>query len=152
MTSPTDQPRLQAAIILVASLYAGVLLGCSFLATSVKFLAPTLTLPVALDVGRQTFQALLIVEWVLVVPLLALTWFGCGLRARATVIAVILILLAETFWLRPILDARVARIVAGQPVPPSIHHLVYGTCELAKVLLLLSLAGAVAWRRPPQTG
>lgn len=37
--------------LLLAVLWAGLLLGVSFLATPVKFLAPSLSLPVALDVG-----------------------------------------------------------------------------------------------------
>jgi hypothetical protein len=40
---------------MLASAWAGFLVGLSFLAMPVKFMAPSLTLPVALDVGRQTF-------------------------------------------------------------------------------------------------
>jgi hypothetical protein len=43
-------PMLLAALLL---LWAGVLLGVSVLAAPAKFAAPRLTLPVALDVGRQ---------------------------------------------------------------------------------------------------
>src|SRR5690606_9509596 len=60
--------RGDAAVVVlaVASLvWIGALLGVSFLATPVKFLAPSLTLPVALDVGRQTFHWLNRVEIVL---------------------------------------------------------------------------------------
>src|SRR5690606_35153067 len=44
-----------AALAFVTLLWLGLLLGVSFLATPVKFAAPTLTLAVALDVGRVTF-------------------------------------------------------------------------------------------------
>lgn len=36
------------SLLLLATLWAGLLLGVSFLATPVKFLAPSLSLPVAL--------------------------------------------------------------------------------------------------------
>lgn len=40
----------------VALVWAGMVLGVSFLATAAKFLVPSLPRPVALDVGRHTFQ------------------------------------------------------------------------------------------------
>src|SRR5690606_30735313 len=49
------------SLLLLAVLWTGLLLGVSFLATPVKFLAPSLSLPVALDVGRQTFM---VFNWV----------------------------------------------------------------------------------------
>ena len=45
-----------------ALFWAGFLAGVSFLATPIKFTAPRLALPVALDVGRVTFAALNKVE------------------------------------------------------------------------------------------
>ena len=52
-----------AATLVVAAAWFGMLLGVSFLATPAKFLAPSLTLGVALDIGRQTFAILNKVEW-----------------------------------------------------------------------------------------
>jgi hypothetical protein len=46
-------------------LWAGVLIGVSFLAAPAKFNAATLTLPVAMDVGRQEFGTLNLAEIVL---------------------------------------------------------------------------------------
>lgn len=57
MASADRKPGSLLAILMLASAWAGFLAGVSFLATPVKFLAPSLTLPVALDVGRQTFFA-----------------------------------------------------------------------------------------------
>lgn len=143
-----DKPRLTATTTLLAALYAGVLLGCSFLATSAKFLAPTLTLPVALDVGRHTFQVLLPVEWALAGVLLVLVWITCGRWRRGMVLAVVVALVLQTLWLRPLLDDRVAQIIAGEQPPPSIHHMLYAGCEGLKVLLLLGLAASLAWWGP----
>jgi hypothetical protein len=60
---PADQPA-RAAIWpgVVALVWIGLLIGVSLLATPVKFRAPSLDLPVALDVGRHTFAAFNLVE------------------------------------------------------------------------------------------
>lgn len=152
MAMSVEKPTLLATTMLVAALYAGVLVGCSFLATSAKFLAPSLTLPVALDVGRHTFRILLMVEWVLALTLLVLTWLTCGSWRRGMIVALVLILALEYFWLLPILDVRVTRILAGHEVPPSPHHLFYIAGDTLKVLLLLALAASLAWSRAPVAG
>ena len=54
LPSPRDIAG-RVGLVIVSILWIGLLLGVSFLATPVKFQAPSLTLPVALDVGRQTF-------------------------------------------------------------------------------------------------
>lgn len=56
--------------------WAGVVIGVSFLATPAKFLAPTLTLPVALYVGRHTFGVLRPVEIAWAALTLVLAWLG----------------------------------------------------------------------------
>jgi hypothetical protein len=47
-----------------------------------KFLAPSLSLPVALDVGRQTFYVFNKVEWVLVAVLLLMLLNGGSIWLR----------------------------------------------------------------------
>src|SRR5664280_976623 len=58
--------RWAAGLFAIAMLWLGLLIGFAFLATPTKFPAPSLSLPVSLDVGRQTFYAFNKVEWVLV--------------------------------------------------------------------------------------
>lgn len=53
------------SLIILPILYAGILFGVSFFSTSIKFSAPLLTMPVALDIGRVTFHALIKLEWLL---------------------------------------------------------------------------------------
>ena len=71
-------------------LWAGVVIGVSFLAAPAKFNAPTLTLPVAMDVGRQEFGTLNLAEILLAVVTLAVAayarpprtiWFGLVIAA-----------------------------------------------------------------------
>ena len=131
-----------AALTFTATLWLGLLLGVSFLATPVKFAAPTLSLPVALDVGRVTFALLCKVEWAMAL-LTAGSVIAAGLRpVQVGLFALLAALLAlQSFWLLPILDARIAAVIAGTPEPSTHHHLTYVVIEVGKAILLLSLAG-----------
>ncbi|MCW5696407.1 MAG: hypothetical protein KIS96_06675 [Bauldia sp.] len=124
-------------------MWAGLLFGVSFLATPVKFAAPSLTLGVALDVGQTTFHLLVKVEWAMLLLLLAATAFA----RFPTLELVVLVLLAaglavQTFLLLPPLDERVAAIIAGETLPASRLHLAYIAVEVLKLLALLGGAFA----------
>ena len=131
--------------LITATLWLGLLLGVSFLATPVKFLAPSLTLPVALDVGRHTFAVFSKVEWVLAALLLLLLLIGphSWLGRVAAIIAALLVLV-ETVWLLPILDQRVSLIIAGQVPPVSNDHDVYIAIDVAKLIALTLVACVTA--------
>ena len=127
----------------IACCWIGLVLGVSFLATVAKFNAPSLTLPVALDVGRHTFAPLARVEWALALLLAASTVLGTPTPFRlAAFAAIAAILLAQALWLLPALDARVEAIIGGGTPPPSSLHVVFVAAEAVKLLLLLSLAVA----------
>jgi len=124
----------------LALIWAGMVLGVSFLATPVKFLAPSLSLPIALDVGRHTFRTFGRLEMALSALL--------GLRAAASerqqgplALAPGLLVLAQALWLRPRLDARTRQIAQnGVTTPPSSGlHPAYVACEVAKLAALLTL-------------
>ena len=135
-------------------IWAGLLLGVSFIATPAKFLAPSLPLAQALDVGRWTFHVLGLIEWgfVAVVGLLILlAWIRLGQSAGLVLpllAGVAIILALETFWLRPALDARALQIIAGQSAAPSSKHTLYIAFEVAKLLLILAAAVVGARRLP----
>jgi hypothetical protein len=135
--------RAFAALNTLALVWAGMLVGISFLATPAKFLAPSLTLPVALDVGRHTFGLFSIVEVVGAFVLLALT---IPVRHSRVVPAFALLVgslvALEFVWLLPVLDARVEIILRGGTPEESGLHNLYIVFEAAKLLLL----GAIAWR------
>lgn len=131
-------------------IWSGLLIGVSFVATPAKFLAPSLQLLQALDVGRWTFHVLSLIEWGLVAAAILLVLAsrsrvsaGWGLVMIALV-AVAAVLAAETFLVRPILDARVLDIIAGRSVPPSVLHNAYIALEALKLLLILAAAIASA--------
>ena len=130
--------------IFFALVWLGMLLGVAFLATPVKFQAPSLSLPVALDVGRQTFQVFNWVELALSAVLVAAAMI---VRASAVVIGLVVVLafsvLAQAFWLLPLLDTRVEAILAGGVPPASSLHILYIAIDCTKLVILtgLSIAG-----------
>ncbi len=114
--------------------------GISLIATPVKFTAPLITRPVALDVGRVVFAALNKAELIALLILLIVVrvsgsardlWMQCS--------ALILIVLAQSVWLLPQLSARSQQIISGVEPAPSILHGTYSILELLKLLLLLYL-------------
>lgn len=144
--------RLGARLIAV---WAGLAFGVGFLATPAKFLAPSLSLPVALDVGRHTFRIYNQVELALLAALLIPAALSRSrLRWCLALAPPALVVLLEAAWLIPALDARVAVILAGggARLPPSALHALYIGMEALKVcwLLALALSGQPAPRRVPR--
>jgi hypothetical protein len=125
-------------------LWLGTLLGVSFLATPAKFLAPSLTLPVALDVGRQTFAILNKLEWLYLIIALFIVASAGRRRAVIGLAFVTLVIVAQTFWMLPALDARVGMIIAGELPPPSPLHGLYISAEIAKLAALVVMAASTA--------
>lgn len=124
----------------IAMLWIGMILAVG-LAAGTKFQAPSLTMPVALDVGRHVFETFGNVEFALVGFLCVVSW----LRDARTVVWCLLagvagLLLVQAFWLRPALDARAMAIIAGDPVQDSWFHLGYVAAEAAKLTTLLAIA------------
>lgn len=134
-----------AAAFFTATFWFALVIGVSFLATTAKFLAPSLTLPVALDVGMHTFRVLNKVEWVLSALLLLIVLAGMRSKLAALAAAIaVLCVVAETFWLYPILDQRTAIIIAGGQPPKTIHHEIFVYLQGLKLVLLLVIVFVAA--------
>ena len=132
-------------------LWAGVVIGVSFLAAPAKFGAPGLSLPVAMEVGRREFGALNLAELVLAIVTLALAayarpertiWLGLGLAA--------VIVVLQWLWLLPVLDARAELIIRGETPEPAPWHALYIGAEVLKLLALLVIGWLALWR--PRSG
>lgn len=144
-TQDPVHPYLEAALGLLPAIWLGLLIGVSFIATPVKFTAPTLDLGPALDVGRVTFGLFSKVERVVAAILLLVAVLARFPPWRSAGIGLLVIAVGlQALWLLPALDARVAAVIAGTPPPPSWHHTAYAGLEVAKTcaLLALALAGA----------
>lgn len=130
----------------VAAVWIGLLLGVSFLATPVKFLAPSLPLAVALDVGRHTFSVFNKVEWLLALTTLLFLFGGRGRLIGLMIIVICVVVAAETLWLLPELDRRVDLIIAGQQPPASTQHNLYILLEIVKLIALIVMSVDMARR------
>ena len=129
---------LRTALGVLILLWAGVLIGVSFLAAPVKFAAPSLSLPVAMDVGREEFNALNRVEIGLALAALALAALARPRRAVWLCLGIAALVVAvQTAWLLPLLDARAALIIQGGTPPPAPWHALYAVAEVLKLLALL---------------
>ena len=136
-----------------ALLWAVMVLGVSFLATPAKFLAPSLDLPTALDVGRHTFGVFIPIEvaWAVLAAALALAaapgrWVWAPVAVACGVVAL------QAAWLSPVLDARVGIILAAGGVPPEAPlHAVYIGLEAAKLVALMALGAGLVFGRAGRT-
>jgi hypothetical protein len=135
--------RLGPKLLLI---WAGLALGVAFVATPAKFLAPSLSLPVALDVGRHTFAVYDRLELAMLAAWLTLgLWSANRPRWCLAVLVPGAVIAAEVFWLLPALDRRVAVVLAGGSlVDDPVLHGAYIVGEVVKAAALL-VAGL--WRR-----
>ncbi len=126
-------------------LWAGEIVGISFLATPIKFQATQYgaTMPMLLSVGKVTFNLQNIIDMVMaVVLIIALSWRhtwgeAIPMWGMGAYLGVLVIVLIQSFYLLPILDIRTEAYINGTPMPPSYHHIIYAILEAVKVILLL---------------
>lgn len=143
MTTIPTRPRTRIAVIgilAVSLIWSGMVLGVAFLATPAKFLAPSLALAVALDVGRHTFEVFNWVEIVWSLALVGLVFLRPpGRWVYAMVVVPCAIVTLETVWLLPVLEARVGVIIAGGTPSESDLHVLYIVLDAIKFIALLAL-------------
>lgn len=123
-------------------IWVGFVCAISFMEAWLKFRAPGINLPLGLGIGRLVFSALNKVEWVLAIA----TLFNYLLNrerdfhwAYFLFFLVIIILILQTFYFLPALDARAELYIQGKDVPPSNLHFVYVFIEAIKVISLIIL-------------
>ncbi len=142
-------PRVSQLTVLAAPfVWWGMVLAISFLEAPLKFRAPGITLPLGLGIGRLVFRALNLAEVVLAgVLILAGAVSGLPVAGWVLLVVVCAVLSVQVLVVRPPLDARAARVVAGHRPPDSRLHLAYIGLEGAKAIALpvlgIVLLGAV---------
>lgn len=137
--------------LLAVFLWIGFVCAISFMEAWLKFRAPGVTVPLGLGIGRLVFGALNKVEWILAIVTMAnLFFFGWeGWRPRLILLFIpIALLLLQSFWLLPALDARAELHIQGQHVPASSLHVYFVAMEVAKVACL-SIFGVRLFERIP---
>lgn len=134
---------LQIAIPFV---WCGLIGGISFMETPLKFKAPNITLPLGLGIGRIVFAALNKVEIVLAFGML-ITFFFVRPESKFAPVSfgiAALLLILETVWLLPALNARAAAVIGGNVAPASNTHVFYVAFEVVKFILLFALGASIA--------
>ncbi|MFJ7147486.1 hypothetical protein ACIQVT_04675 [Streptomyces sp. NPDC100445] len=124
----------------VTFVWLGMVLAISFLEAPLKFRAPGVTIPVGLGIGRLVFRALNAVEAVLAVVVLAAVAAGdAPVAVVVPAVAVGVLLLVQLAVVRPRLNRRSDRVLAGEELPRSRGHLWYVALEVLKAAALLVL-------------
>ncbi|EHK53988.1 hypothetical protein MAXJ12_27343 [Mesorhizobium alhagi CCNWXJ12-2] len=130
-----------AVTAFVSLFWAGALAGVSFLATPVKFQATSLDLPVALEVGKVTFAAFTRCELGLAALLaISVLLSQAPKPVKACAVVAVGLVAMQALWLLPVLDGRIDALIAGRPLAPSPHHMLYAIAEGVKLLLLCAVA------------
>ncbi len=133
---------VRGIFLILTAVWAGAIIGVSFIATPVKFQAPSLTIPVGLEVGRYTFRLFARVELIFLIVLIITALLARPRRVTLVALAIVAaVVLFERYWLLPALDARVSQILAGGAISFSSSHWVYAALEAAKTALLIVVAG-----------
>lgn len=128
----------------ISFVWLGMVLAISFLETPLKFRAPGVTIPIGLGVGRIVFRALNLAEIVLGLALavsIAAGTFTGWVLAWFVVVAVVLV--GQLAVIRPRLDRRSDRVLAGESPPRSRAHLAYIAFEVIKVVSLIMLGAGI---------
>jgi hypothetical protein len=153
------QPQLlELSYLLLPTLWSGLLIGVCFIATPAKFRAPSLTPPVALDVGRATFTVWNEAEWLvlaLMVPPLMLLPVD-QFSAVATFFLGILLVI-QSVVLLPALNvqntvAKSGKWLAATRLAKAIDHHNYMLVDLIKLCILLAIVWKQGERLLPHLG
>lgn len=129
-------------------LWIGFVCAISFMEAWLKFRAPGITVPLGLGIGRLVFNALNKVELVFaIVILINIFWQTSDILKWQNIAFAVpfALLLIQTFWLLPALDARAELHIQGQLVPPSNLHFYFVGMELVKIVGL-SLFGITLFK------
>jgi cell division protein FtsW (lipid II flippase) len=127
-----------AIVVALTFVWLGMVGAISFLEAPLKFRAPNVTLQIGLAIGRVVFRALNTVEVVFAVVLLAVIVVS-GL-APSVIVALLIALAALAVQLvavRPFLNRRSDKVLAGLDAPRSRGHYAYVGLEAIKAIALV---------------
>ncbi len=126
-------------VVVAVFIWIGFVSAISFMESWLKFLAPGITIPLGLGVGRLVFVALNKVEWALVLFILISLLYArenIFVIGYATFLIPFFIVIIQTFWLLPAMDARAQLQIDGTTVPPSYLHIYFAGSEVIKATCL----------------
>ena len=129
----------QPTSVISVFIWIGFVGAISCMEAWLKFRAPGVTLPIGLGIGRLVFFALNKVELVLcfIIVINILLYkekiFSIG---HLSFLIPLGILILQTFWALPTLDARAELHISGQTPQPSNLHFYYVGMEVTKIISL----------------
>ncbi|TDQ00940.1 hypothetical protein EV186_102806 [Labedaea rhizosphaerae] len=125
-------------LVAVVFLWLGMVLAISFLEAPLKFRAPGVTVPIGLGIGRLVFRALNAVEAIFAVVVVVTLVAGTPTTAVfVTAVLAVVVLAVQLGGIRPVLNRRSDRVLAGEELPRSRAHLGYIATEVIKVAALV---------------
>jgi hypothetical protein len=128
----------------VTFIWLGMVLAISFLEAPLKFRAPGVTIAIGLGIGRLVFRALNLAEVVLALVVIASISVAAPTSLVVALTAIIVTVLAlQLLVVRPRLNRRSDRVLAGEGLPRSSGHLYYVALETTKVVALIALGISV---------
>ncbi|WP_299381614.1 hypothetical protein [uncultured Lacinutrix sp.] len=126
--------------IALTFIWIGFVGAISFMEAWLKFQAPNITTALGLGIGQLVFKALNSVEITCAILILLLIFSSKHtqrFKALPFLIIALVVLVIQTVWVLPALDARASLIINMVKVPPSKLHLWYVILELIKVTSLI---------------
>lgn len=134
--------RTTAALrLLLPAFLLGAIVAISFLEAPLKFLAPGVTIPIGLGIGRLVFTALnALAGAVLIVLTIVSVRAKAGRSALGLLGAIWVVYLVEVAVIRPVLNQRSDLVIAGSEAPgTNWAHYAYIVADVTIVGLLIAL-------------
>jgi hypothetical protein len=128
-----------AVAVAVTFVWLGMVVAISFLEAPLKFRAPNVTLQIGLGIGRLVFRALNSVELAFaIVILLAGMANPPPARVTAAFLVAFAALALQLGAVRPLLNRRSDKVLAGLNAPRSRGHYAYVGLEVIKAIALVA--------------
>lgn len=119
--------------------WIGFVCAISFMESWLKFRAPGITVPLGLGIGKLVFGMLNKIEWILAIAILLQLIFEKELfasRGNLLLWIPVSILVLQSAWLLPLLDARADLHIRGLKPLPSNLHWIFIVLECIKLAFL----------------
>ncbi|WP_338566999.1 hypothetical protein [Microbacterium paraoxydans] len=136
----TGGRTVTALRLLLPAFLLGAIIAISFLEAPLKFLAPGITIPLGLGIGRLVFTALNVLAGAVLLVLTAVSVRARAGRSSALLLGGLwLVFLVEVIVIRPILNRRSDLVIAGQEAPGTDGaHYAYIVADVTMVVLLVA--------------
>lgn len=133
----------RAIAVALTFVWLGMVLAISFVEAPLKFRAPNVTRQIGLGIGRLVFRALNSIEILFAIVIAVLiTVNPPTVSAIAAFATASTMLAAQLIVVRPFLNRRSTKVLAGLNAPRSRGHYSYVGLEVIKVIAL-AVAGAL---------